>query len=190
MAAGCDDCLRAQLGFLSEADYPLDPLLETPEPIYCIDGNPATTPHKAFVGPLIATLVVPPPTLAASGGLTGTQVDITFVNETARDVNLVAIVAGSIYMQNHSDAYLWTFSYGYDVAISSPASALAVVTGHQTNSTDLETLTLGFHYSHTVAAGGTLTISPVMTYTVSGGGPGQSVLHGASMSVMLFGGPE
>jgi hypothetical protein len=189
MSQGCDDCLRDQLGFLSEADYPLDPLLEAPERIYCIDGAPSITPHKGFVGPYIATLVVTPPTLATSGTLTGDQVDIAFVNDTARPVTLALFVTGNILFQSDSDTYTWTFTYGFDVAISSPALVLFSSMSAISNYDELQTIPLGFFVSLPVDAGGTMSLAPRIGYTVTGSGsPGQSVLHGANLSVMAFGG--
>jgi len=189
MADACDDCLREQMGWLPESEYPLDPALQEPERIYCIDGVPSITPHKGFVGPHIATLVVTPPTLAAAATLTGDQVNIELLNETARTVTLAYFVAGNIFFQNHQETYTWTFTYGFDVAISSPALASTVTVNAVTNYDDLETIQLGFFGSLEVAAGGSLSLSPRMSYTVTGSGsPGQSVLHGANLSIMLFGG--
>jgi hypothetical protein len=118
------------------------------------------------------------------------MVTIDWVNETARTVNLAYFVAGSIFLDSHSATYVFTFTYGINLAISSPVLATARSTSAKTNSDDLQTVPLGFFGSESVAAGGTLSISPFITYTVTGSGaPGQSVLHGANLSVMAFGGP-
>lgn len=189
MAEACDDCLAAQLGFLPESSYPLSPSAETPERVYCIDGVPSFTPHKGFAGPLIATLTVTPPTLAQTGTLTGEQVDIDFVNETARTINFAYFVAGSIFFQNADDATDWTFTYGFDIVKSSPLLVGPSTNAAWTNTEDLQTIHLGFFGSTTLDPGGTMHVSPLMTYSATVA-PGQTVLHGANLQVMFFGGPS
>jgi len=144
-----------------------------------------------MLGPFVSRLVIPPPgSLAASGPLDGSFTPIEFVNDTARGVNVFIIASGSILMENASATYVWTFRYGANVAVSSPAVATEAVLEAKTNITGPNSIQIGFPLDLFVDAGASVSIAPFMSYSVIGSGsPGTSVFHGANLSLMAFGGP-
>lgn len=187
MAESCSDCLREQLGFSPESDYPLDLTYESGEPIYCVDGVPVVTPHKGMIGPFQASLIVDPPTMAASGTLTGALTTLHYVNETAYTVSLVPLVVGKILFSGTDSAIDWTFTYGYTLNLASGGSTVsdAVVTDYD----GVHTLSLTFPgFVITLAPGEFAGITPIMSYSSTGGGPNTAGIISANIAVTVFGG--
>lgn len=189
MAEGCTDCLRRQLGFDEEADYPLDTTYESGEPIYCVDGVPVVTPHKGFIGPFLASLIVDPPTMAASGTLTGSLTAVHYVNETAYTVGIMPLVTGKILFSGTDSAIDWTFTYGYTLNQTSGGSTVTddVITDYD----GIHTLTLSFPgFEIPLAPGEFATITPIMSYSSTGGGPNTAGIINANLGIMIFGGAQ
>lgn len=189
MADACEDCLRTQLGWGEEGEYPLDPDREDPERIYCVGGVPVITPHKGMIGPLVSTFNVTPPTLGASGSLEGTTFSIDYVNTTPREVNFGLFVSGNIFFSG-ADTITWTFTYGVNISVSTGdlslvnTSAIAV-----TDYAGIETIPLGFVTGPgIISVGGTLHVDCFINYTSSGGGPSVAALHAANLTALVIGG--
>lgn len=188
MAEACEECLATELGWLPEEDYPLPTTPEAPEPIYCVGGVPVVTPHKGMVGPLFGTLVVAPPTLEASGSLTGVNSPLSWTNDTARTVQLLVFLQGQIQFVG-SEGVEWTFTYGYTYSISSPALAGTEQTICITNITFSDTRNLGFPATgFTVDSGGSIVLTPFIDYDADGIDPGVSAVSAANLVIAAIGG--
>ena len=188
MADGCSDCLRAQLGWGDEADYPLDPTLEAPQEIFCVDGIPVVPPHKGLQGPFFGSIVVEPPTLSGTPiALPGVVTPINYVNHTARTVNLLIEVSGAIIMSTVI-AHTFTFTYGYTAMTS--GGGLSHLPTAQIQADGIYTISIGFPGATvlSIPAGGFADITPEINYAVSGGGPGSASLISANLTITMFGG--
>lgn len=195
MAVGCDDCLRSQLGFLSEADYPLDPGLQEPEYVYCVDGAPSLTPHKGMVGVATGVTLWGSTELPAAG--TGVEIppsseaNLSWVNETAYTVSVLVLTSGPLTWIRGAMGGTLGFTYSYDYAVSSPAVSGAfaetirgVEAGSTTNTNSIQMVSQA---TFEIAAGGSISIVPNIRYTTTGVGTGR-YMAGARMDVMMLGG--
>lgn len=191
MAEGCNDCLRVELGILPEEAYPVDKFDEDPVRVYCVDGEVVVPPYKRAVPPLVSRFEVVPPTMAASGTLEGIVTPIEWTNDSAYPVTVLSQLSGDLLFVGNSVSTFWVFLYGWNVSISSPAVSAGVSNAAHTNYAGLHTVPLAIiDTPRVVDAGATLTITPYITYTSSGGSPpGTAALPSGGFSIVVFGGP-
>lgn len=191
MSEGCRDCLRIELGFLPEEAYPVDKFAEPPVRVYCVDGEVVVPPYKRAVPPQTARFDIIPPTLAASGTFEGNVTSIEWTNDSVYPVTVLTQLSGSLLFVSNAAATEWTFLYGWNLAISSPAVAAGVSNSSVSNYPGLHTVPLGLiDDPRVVDPGASLTITPYMTYTTSGGSPpGAASLPSGGFTIQMFGGP-
>lgn len=195
MAAGCDDCLREQMGWLAESDYPLEVALQEPEYVYCIDGVPSLTPHKGMVGPVGGVTIwgsTEIPAAATRAELAPSVANtILWVNETAYDVSVLVMTSGPMSFIRGAMGGVLSFVYGYQYAISSPASSgvreETVLGLAGASTTNPQAIQMIGQETFNVDAGGSIQIVPKLYATTTGTGVNR-YMAGARMDVTMIGG--